>query len=136
MRFMTGKNFLNDCSDTMSLYFTLDGIQFRPVSPATEYKPIDLNKTLVVNNQNKKESKEVKYYGMIKGRKTMPDNIIINGDNTVIKRKDERVILRKSKEDEMNLEYAFLYGYFLLNSGMSKTKASEFLKSIRDNEQK
>lgn len=135
MRFMTGKNLLKSDNLSMSLYITSDGIHFCPVNPVTECK-IDFDKTLVVNNQNKKESREIKYYGVIKGSDTIPDSIIINGDNTVIKRKDEKVILRKSKEDEMNLEYAFLYGYFLLNSGMSKTKASEFLKSIRDNEQK
>ena len=135
MRLMTGKNLLKGDNLSMSLYITSDGIHVRPVSSVTECK-VDFDKTLVVNNQNKKESKRIKYNGSIKGSNTIPDSIIINGDNTVIKRNNEKVILRKSKEDEMNLEYAFLYGYFLLNSGMSKTKASEFLKSIRDNEQK
>ena len=135
MRLMTGKNLLKSDNLSMSLYITKNGIHVRTMDKIVECKA-NFDKTLVVNNQNKKESKEIKYNGDIKGSNTMPDSIIINGDNTVVKRNNERVILRKSKEDEMNLEYAFLYGYFLLNSGMSKTKASEFLKSIRDNEQK
>lgn len=84
-----------------------------------------------VNNQNKNVKSDVLYDTKYVGVMTFPDTVIVNGDTTIVKRRDEKVVLKRAQDDEMNLEYAFLYAYFLLNSGMSKNKASALLASIR-----
>ena len=110
---------------------TWDGasIKLEGINLLTQY---DQRKNgLFVKNQNTNKCGNIKCHGGFKAWDTVPDTLIVNKNATIIKKNDNKIILRKAEDDDMNLEYAFLYGYFLMNSGMSKTAASKFLKSIK-----
>ena len=110
-------------------------IRCTPYEPHTPRKIMAVNK-LLVNNKNN-GFKEVIEYKTPKGvRHNAPDEIIVQGDATVFisgkGASQSKIVLHKSEEDEFNLEYAFLYAYFLKTTGMSKTAASKLLNSIRN----
>ena len=88
-----------------------------------------------VNNKNNKVFKCIKCKIPKLRKNNIPNEIIVQGDTSVFKYiNHDKVILHKSEEDEFNLEYAFLYAYFVHNSGMSKGEASRFLKSLVEDE--
>ena len=106
-----------------------------PYEPHTPRDIKVLNKVLVNNKNN--GFKEFIEYKTPKGvRHNVPDEIIVQGDATVFisgkGKSQSKIVLRKSEEDDFNLEYAFLYAYFLKTTGMSKTAASKLLNSIRN----
>lgn len=82
---------------------------------------------LKLNNQDAHKSKKIE----LNNNLGITD-FIINNDTTIIKNESDKIILRKAPEDEYNIEYAFLYGYFLIHSGMSKNQASKLLKELRN----
>ena len=63
----------------------------------------------------------------------LPEKYIINDRATVLFWKDgTKTIVRRAKEDEYNKKIGFLWAYFQKNSGLSKTKANEYLDNLID----
>lgn len=79
--------------------------------------------TIVYNFKGKdKEVKKVAY--PLATYDNIPVKIIVNDGATVfIYKDDSKVVLYRDKKDKFNLEYAFVYAYFLKTTGMSKTAA-------------
>lgn len=79
--------------------------------------------TIVYNFKGKdKEVKKVVY--PLATYDNIPVKIIVNDGATVfIYDDDSKVVLYRDKKDKFNLEYAFVYAYFLKTTGMSKTAA-------------
>ena len=86
----------------------------------------NINKMEIKNVVTKKE--DVFCHNM----DNMPEAIIFNGDHTVLKYEDEDITLKKSEEDENDPIYAFLYGFFIRQSGLKKERAKEFLQRIEE----
>lgn len=92
-------------------------------------------KVLCSDNINKMEIKNVVTKSedvFCHNMDNMPEAIIFNGDYTVLKYEDENITLKKSKEDENDPIYAFLYGFFIRQSGLKKERAKEFLQRIEE----
>lgn len=92
-------------------------------------------KVLCSDNINKMEIKNVvtkKEDVFCHNMENMPEAVIFNGDYTVLKYEDENITLKKSKEDENDPTYAFLYGFFIKQSGLKKERAKEFLQRIEE----
>ena len=110
------------------MYINSDGIDF-----TVEYVEEKTECEVKVNNKNKKLFKCVKCKMPRIRIYNMPREIIVQGDTSVFRYTgDDKVILHKAEEDEFNLEYAFLYAYFVHNNRMSKGEASRFLKSLTE----
>lgn len=63
----------------------------------------------------------------------LPEKYIINDRATVLFWSDgTKTIVRRAKEDEYNKKLGFLWAYFQKNSGLSKTKANEYLDNLID----
>lgn len=79
--------------------------------------------TIVYSFKGKdKEIKKVAY--PLATYDNIPVKIIVNDGATVfIYDDDSKVVLYRDKKDKFNLEYAFVYAYFLKTTGMSKTAA-------------
>lgn len=86
----------------------------------------NINKMEIKNVVTKKE--DVFCHNM----DNMPEAVIFNGDYTVLKYEDEDITLKKSEEDENDPIYAFLYGFFIRQSGLKKERAKEFLQRIEE----
>ena len=56
----------------------------------------------------------------------MPDKVIFNDGATVLFNDDEKIVVKCDDEDTYNKMFGFLYGYFLMNSGMTKSQARKF----------
>lgn len=92
-------------------------------------------KVLCSDNINKMEIKNVvtkREDVFCHNMDNMPEAIIFNGDYTVLKYEDENITLKKSEEDENDPIYAFLYGFFIKQSGLKKERAKEFLQRIEE----
>ena len=121
--------YINGEKGDMTLKIDGSSLKLESVNLLTKY---DQHKNgLFVKNQNTNKCGSIECHGGFKAWDTVPDTLIVNKNATIIKKNDNKIILKKAEDDAMNLEYAFLYGYFLMNSGMSKTAASKFLKSLR-----
>lgn len=79
--------------------------------------------TIVYSFKGKdKEVKKVAY--PLATYDNIPVKIIVNDGATVFMYDDDsKVVLYRDKKDKFNLEYAFVYAYFLKTTGMSKTAA-------------
>lgn len=86
----------------------------------------NINKMEIKNVVTKKE--DVFCHNM----DNMPNAVIFNGNYTVLKYEDEDITLKKSEEDENDPIYAFLYGFFIRQSGLKKERAKEFLQRIEE----
>ena len=63
----------------------------------------------------------------------LPKKYIINHNATILFWNDgTKTIVKKSKDDEYNKKIGFLWAYFQKNSGLSKTKANEYLDNLED----
>lgn len=60
----------------------------------------------------------------------MPDKVIYNGDTTILISDDNKYVVKCSDTDSFDPVFGFLYGYFLMNNGMSKTQAAKFFKNL------
>ena len=49
-----------------------------------------------VNNQNKNVKSDVLYDTKYVGVMTVPDTVVVNGDTTIVKRRDEKVVLKRA----------------------------------------
>lgn len=100
-----------------------------------EYKPfIDTILEVVdQNNKTKKEIRGLKRPNLVYWSSQFPERVFINKTNTIFdfNGKNDKVLLRCSDDDDFDLGYAFLYAYFLKNSGMTKTQASKFFNELR-----
>lgn len=64
---------------------------------------------------------------------TLPERYIINDGATILFWSDgTKTIVKRSKEDEYNKILGFLWAYFQKTSGLSKSKANDYLKGIVD----
>lgn len=79
--------------------------------------------TIVYSFKGKdKEIKKVAY--PLASFDNIPEKIIVNDGATVfIYKDDSKIVLYRDKKDKFNLEYAFVYAYFLKTTGISKTAA-------------
>lgn len=64
----------------------------------------------------------------------LPDKVIINKKKkaTTLLFDDEVVVVKKNKDDKEDYEKAFLWGYFIRKSRLSKTQASKYIKKIME----
>lgn len=60
----------------------------------------------------------------------MPDKVIYNGDTTILISDDDKYVVKCTEGDKFDPVFGFLYGYFLMNNGMSKTQAAKFFKHL------
>ena len=68
---------------------------------------------------------------------TLPEKYIINDRATILFWNDgTKTIVKRAKEDEYNKKIGFLWAYFQKNSGLSKTKANEYLDNLTDDPSK
>ena len=69
----------------------------------------------------------------IKKLTNLPNRYIINDGATILFWSDgTKTIVKRSKEDEYNKILGFLWAYFQKTSGLSKSKANDYLKGIVD----
>ena len=69
----------------------------------------------------------------VKVKTTLPERYIINEGATILFWRDgTKTIVKRSKEDEYNKILGFLWAYFQKTSGLSKSKANDYLKGIVD----
>lgn len=63
----------------------------------------------------------------------LPKRYIINKNATILFWKDgTKTIVKRSKEDEYDKILGFLWAYFQKTSGLSKSKANDYLKRLKD----
>lgn len=63
----------------------------------------------------------------------LPKKYIINKDATILFWEDgTKTIVKRAKEDNYDKVKGFLWAYFQKTSGLSKTKANEYLKHLLD----
>lgn len=69
----------------------------------------------------------------VRVKTTLPRRYIINDGATILFWSDgTKTIVKRSKEDEYNKILGFLWAYFQKTSGLSKSKANEYLKKLED----
>lgn len=69
----------------------------------------------------------------IKKLTNLPNRYIINDGATILFWSDgTKTIVKRSKEDEYNKILGFLWAYFQKTSGLSKSKANDYLKKLED----
>ena len=73
-------------------------------------------------------------YNLKKEEKKLPDKVLINKKKkaTTLLFDDEAIVVKKSKDDKEDYEKAFLWGYFIKKSGLSKTQASKYIDKIME----
>ena len=87
---------------------------------------IATTKVITIVYSFKGKDKEIKKVAYPLPNKTdnIPEKIIVNDGATVfIYKDDSKIVLYRDKKDKFNLEYAFVYAYFLKTTGISKTAA-------------
>lgn len=66
----------------------------------------------------------------------LPKKYIINKDATVLFWEDgTKTVVKRAKDDEYNKILGFLWAYFQKTSGLSKSKANEYLRNLVDAEE-
>ena len=83
-------------------------------------------------NGDSKEKKVVAYKYHVGDRKgLMPERVIVNGKATIgFNECGEKFIVKCGECDNYDPVVGFLYIYFLMNSGMSKSQASKFFNEF------
>lgn len=61
---------------------------------------------------------------------TLPDRYIVNKDAAILFYGNNKTIVRRSRGDKVDPIKAFLWAYFLRNTGMSRTKANKYLQKV------
>lgn len=68
-----------------------------------------------------------------KGLDTLPERYIVNENATILFYPNgEKVVVKKSADDEFDAEKSFLWAYFLRNSGMTRTQANKYLRNVKE----
>ena len=66
----------------------------------------------------------------------LPRKYIINKEATILFWNDgTKTIIKRKNDDEYNKILGFLWAYFQKTSGLSKTKANEYIKNLLDEEE-
>ena len=78
-----------------------------------------------------KNMKNGEHDSIIHNGEGFPNELIFNGDYTILKYDDENIKLKRNKEDKHDPVYAFLYGYFIKNSGFPRRVAADCIEYIR-----
>lgn len=68
--------------------------------------------------------------GFTKAYPTLPDKYIVNKDAAILFYGNNKTIVKRSKGDKVDPVKAFLWAYFLRNTGMSRTKANKYLQKV------
>lgn len=87
---------------------------------------MDEEKMEIIDSNHDRKSMVKKYNGC-------PDKLVYNGDYTLMFYDgdcEQVVKLHRHPDDESDPVYAFLYGYFLRNTGMSKAESVKFLEEL------
>lgn len=101
----------------------------------SEYNEIDNDcMALEFANGDSKEKKVVAYKYHVGDRKgLMPERVIVNGKATIgFNECGEKFIVKCGEYDNYDPVVGFLYIYFLMNSGMSKSQASKFFSEFEN----
>lgn len=61
---------------------------------------------------------------------TLPERYIVNKDAAILFYGNNKTIVKRSKGDKIDSVKAFLWAYFLRNTGMSRTKANKYLFNV------
>lgn len=62
----------------------------------------------------------------------MPKRYIVNKDAAILFWNDDtKTVVKRAKDDELDVEKAFLWAYFQKCSGLSRTKANKYLKELK-----
>lgn len=62
----------------------------------------------------------------------MPKRYIVNKDAAILFWDDDtKTVVKRAKDDELDVEKAFLWAYFQKCSGLSRTKANKYLKELK-----
>ena len=104
---------------------------------------VSINENLVSNqirikyerNDNMNFSFSTLGFGCYKKEENkLPDKVLINKKKkaTTLLFDDEAVVVKKNKDDKEDYEKAFLWGYFIKKSGLSKTQASKYIEKIME----
>lgn len=71
--------------------------------------------------------------GEFRPKKELPKKYIINKGATVLFWEDgTKTVVKRAKDDEYNKIMGFLWAYFQKTSGLSRTKANEYLRGLVD----
>ena len=71
--------------------------------------------------------------GEFRPKKKLPKKYIINKGATVLFWEDgTKTVVKRAKDDEYNKIMGFLWAYFQKTSGLSRTKANEYLRGLVD----
>lgn len=96
-----------------------------------------MDKLITYRRENGKDDMidAIKYWRMnpIIKKENLPKKYIINDKATILLWDDgTKTVIKRSEEDTYNKTLAFLWAYFQKTSGLSKTKANEYLKNLKD----
>lgn len=64
--------------------------------------------------------------------KNVPDRYIVNDDAAILFKGDDKVVVKRRKDESPNRRLAFLEAYFQMVSGMSKTQAHKYLDKVEE----
>lgn len=71
-----------------------------------------------------------------RNKKNLPKKYIINKGATVLFWEDgTKTVVKRAKDDEYNKIMGFLWAYFQKTSGLSRTKANEYLRGLVDSDE-
>ena len=118
--------------DKFITYISSDGITIseNPLGCSLDFTiKLEPEKTFMeINNVNEEYKKVVELPEPENG--IMFDKVIFNGDTTIGFENDNKFVVKCMKGDKFDPIFGFLYAYFLMNTGMSKTQASKFFKNM------
>lgn len=69
-------------------------------------------------------------YGNFTKNPTLPDRYIVNKDACILFYGNNKTIVKRSVGDKVDYVKAFLWAYFLHNTGMTRTKANKYLFNV------
>lgn len=80
--------------------------------------------------------KNIKFPTLISNPVCLPSKYIINKGATILFWSDgTKTTIKRRSDDEYNKILGFLWAYFQKTSGLSKTKANEYIKGLLDEEE-
>lgn len=96
-----------------------------------------MDKLIIYGRENGKDDMidAIEYWRMnpIMKKGNLPKKYIINDKATILLWDDgTKTVIKRSEEDTYSKTLAFLWVYFQKTSGLSKTKANEYLKNLKD----
>lgn len=107
----------------------IKGNDLHSISQYDELEPIKIStlKYCVVDN---------KYIDEIENKKRIPTKYIINKNATILFWDNgDKTIVKRAEDDEYNKILGFLWAYFQHTSGLSKTKANDYLRGLVDEDE-